>query len=449
MAILNSAVWEFRETGSNNNGGGFDTGIAGYGTDYTQQDTAQLELTDLACTTGTSTLTSTTGGFTSAMIGNCIYIRSGTNFTVGWYFIIGYTNTNTVTLDRTPVGGTNGSSGSGNVGGARAVPTDTFFESLAGGNVVYFKKGTYTFTESVILTSTSPHSTVIGYNSTRNDTPIGDNRPLFTMGAFSFTSSKNYIQNIRFVGTASFALSIASGGRTILYNVKSDNQSTLANRAAMNNSGPVIGTGIELYSMSGSALNIQDSICFTTFWFRDSIQGATILECFARRPVILMDGVVSSCITGIHSIAQTQVLLKNITSANCKTHLLISGAGSDTFRGLYSINNNIYLSGTSGVLGLESTGTYNTMLYNNIFDGLTTNINGIYDNGNIYTNPFLNSPSTNDFSVTSLSTSIIESGRIESNYIGLNGNYRWNIGFAQGNTNTPSISSEYSNVWVS
>jgi hypothetical protein len=109
-----------RPSGDNTNGGGFDTGISGHGTDYSQQDAAQLSLTDLACTTGTSTLTSATGGFTSAMIGNAVQISSGTNFTAGEYFIIAYASSNSVTLDRTPVGVSSGSAGHGKIGGAWA-----------------------------------------------------------------------------------------------------------------------------------------------------------------------------------------------------------------------------------------------------------------------------------------------------------------------------------------
>lgn len=121
MAILSTAVWRVRIGGNTNNGGGYDASIGAPGTDYSQQDAAQLALTDLACTTGTSTLTSATGGFTSAMVSNGVHIRSGTNFTVAYYFITAFTDTNTVTLDRDPTTGSNASGGSGNVGGAFAL----------------------------------------------------------------------------------------------------------------------------------------------------------------------------------------------------------------------------------------------------------------------------------------------------------------------------------------
>lgn len=120
MSLSANTVMEVRQGGDDTNGGGFVTGASG--TDYSQQDSAQLSLTDLATSGAVTTLTSSTGGFTSAMIGNLIYIASGTNFDAGFYEITGHTDTNTVTLDRTPSSGGAGSGGSGKVGGALGTP---------------------------------------------------------------------------------------------------------------------------------------------------------------------------------------------------------------------------------------------------------------------------------------------------------------------------------------
>ena len=140
MALAAGIVWEFRGTsGSNNNGGGFKTGASG--TDYSLQAASQLSLTDAAMVNGTTTLTSVTGGFTAAMIGNVIYIRSGTNFVVGWYEITAHTNTNTITIDRDATTGSAATGGNMEVGGARAAFTDAFFEALTAGNIVYVKNG--------------------------------------------------------------------------------------------------------------------------------------------------------------------------------------------------------------------------------------------------------------------------------------------------------------------
>lgn len=177
--------WITRTDGASDNGGCYDIANDG-GTDYSNQTSAQLDLTDLATTGAVTTLTSATGGFTSAMVDNCIYIDGGTNFDVGYYEITAYTDTNTVTLDRTPSSGGAGSSGTGKVGGAIDHP-DRVVPDLVGGNTVYIKAGTYARLGSnayVLDTSDSngnDQSTPIiyeGFNSTLGDTPTGASRPV-------------------------------------------------------------------------------------------------------------------------------------------------------------------------------------------------------------------------------------------------------------------------------
>lgn len=130
MATQATAQWWARAGGAETNGGGFDDGISGAGTNYCDQDAAQLSLTDLACTAAApTTLTSPTGGFTSAMIGNCVRIDAsvtGTNFIDGYFWITGHTDTNTVTIDRTCNNGSDASSGTGKIGGAFAHPFINF-----------------------------------------------------------------------------------------------------------------------------------------------------------------------------------------------------------------------------------------------------------------------------------------------------------------------------------
>lgn len=109
MAILPSAIWRIRPGGSTANGAAFDPTISGAGTDYSQQDAAQLTLTDL--NSSGITITSATGGFTSAMIGNALQTAAG-----AFYFIVGYTNTNTISVDRSVTPSLSGSSG--RIGGA-------------------------------------------------------------------------------------------------------------------------------------------------------------------------------------------------------------------------------------------------------------------------------------------------------------------------------------------
>lgn len=119
MATGDDIQWWCRTDGDDTNGGGFDSGIASAGTNYCDQAVAQLSLTDLATSgAGVTTITSATGGFTSAMIGNAIRIASGTNFTAGYYWITGYTDTNTITVSVSPTPSAAGSAGNGKIGGA-------------------------------------------------------------------------------------------------------------------------------------------------------------------------------------------------------------------------------------------------------------------------------------------------------------------------------------------
>lgn len=140
MAIGVATIWRVRTGGNDANGGGFDATISGAGTDYSQQDSPQLSLTDIACS-ATTTVTSATGGFTSAMIGNAIRI-SGGGATAGWYFITARTDTNTITVDRTPGTVT---AGTGKVGGGVLTPKSVLDNANAtgskcvAGNTIYIQ----------------------------------------------------------------------------------------------------------------------------------------------------------------------------------------------------------------------------------------------------------------------------------------------------------------------
>lgn len=186
MAISGYTDWDIRTGGSDTNGGGFNTNSAG--TDYSQQTSAQLSLSDGVCTGGT-TLESTTGGFTAAMVGNVVYLSSGP----GWYEITGYTDTNTVTIDR------NGPTDSGmtvNVGGSLATPGGlgaalTASTTSAGMNA-YVQTGTYTLSNAVVNTSGGPIQTrsnlfkFAGYNTTHGDLDAQvsqTNKPIISAGS--------------------------------------------------------------------------------------------------------------------------------------------------------------------------------------------------------------------------------------------------------------------------
>ena len=180
MALSVSTVWEVRTTGSATNGGGFNPAAQDAGTDYSQQDAAQLALTDLSCDVA-NFIASVAGGFTNAMVGNLVYISSNAaGWVAGFYEIVGYESPNQVELDRVPTTGGPASGGAGKVGGAQsniglvcaAVPA----ADANGANTIWIKAGTYTagthFTNQVKFNNPGHylnHHVVRGYNATRGD----------------------------------------------------------------------------------------------------------------------------------------------------------------------------------------------------------------------------------------------------------------------------------------
>ncbi len=176
MALSATVVLEVRTTGSDTNGGGYksDAGT----TDYSQQAAAELAVVD-AVTNGTTTITSATGGFTAAMVGNVLYIQGGTgSIAAGWYEIATRSDTNTITVDRS-AGLTTGTGATLNVGGALASPGQAAGIAVAS-NTIWVKAGTYTITTTspnvaggIVVATAGASDTAVtiweGYNSARGD----------------------------------------------------------------------------------------------------------------------------------------------------------------------------------------------------------------------------------------------------------------------------------------
>ncbi len=178
MTIAASCVWEVRTAGNDGNGGGYVSG--GGGTDYSQQNSAQVNFNGSSITatgsTGSAVITIT--GYTCGAgdVGNVLHIGGGTNFIAGYYQIISRSG-QTWTLDR-PCASGSASAMTGNMGGALASPGQAA-ANMVGGNYCWIKAGTYTVTSaSTNVTSgcmllpagtNSDATKVFGYNSTRGD----------------------------------------------------------------------------------------------------------------------------------------------------------------------------------------------------------------------------------------------------------------------------------------
>ena len=170
MALASTTgVWEVRTTGSDANGGYYNSAKAGVSgsVDFSQQDTAQLSLSDVV-TNGTTTVTSVTGGFTAAMVGNGISIVG----TV--YEITAVASSTSITVDRTTA---TGAGQVGKIGGALASGGNAI-GAWVGSNTIYMR-GSFAVTTATnnvaggcmfnTVSWSSFANRIIGYAVTRGD----------------------------------------------------------------------------------------------------------------------------------------------------------------------------------------------------------------------------------------------------------------------------------------
>ena len=160
MALSSASVFEVRAaTGSNNNGGFFVAGASG--TDFSQADAPTLTVTD-AVTTGTTTVTSVTGGFLATHVGNGLFLVGD-----GLYEIKTRVDTNTITVDRA-TGTATGQTA--NVGGA--IATLNHLATVMVASNVAWAKGAFTSTATITFAQGAAagiNSRLFGYGSTRGD----------------------------------------------------------------------------------------------------------------------------------------------------------------------------------------------------------------------------------------------------------------------------------------
>ena len=353
MALSANTVWEVRTTGSDTNGGGFVA--ASGGTDYSQQNTAQVAVTDLV-TNGTTTVTSATAGFTAAMVGNTVYITGGTGtITAARYQIVSFTNVTTVVLDSS-TGLTAGTGATLNLGGAIATINElSSARGMIASNKAFVKGGVnYTtatqinFTISCTPTPTVNYTRIIGYTSTRGDggkftlqATVGG----MTTGIILLTGNGILIRNAILDGngqTNTQSLRII-GSWCSLVNVKSINASF---------SGLVVSTttfvflfGCEVTTTTGPVNGAGISVGL----------GSKIVNCWVH----------DNTVSGI----DLQSAASDVTVTGC----LItnnSGASSDGITGVANnaqiIGNTIYKSGANGINCSVNGAPPNQLILNNI-----------------------------------------------------------------------------------
>jgi len=229
MAIGATAVWEVRESsGSNTNGGFYTSG----GTDYSQQDSAQLSVSD-AVTNTTTTITSATGGFTAAMVGNGLYLSGDAE----WYEIATYVSGNEITVDRA----TNDTGGGKtlNVGGALGGSSDgsglqIAADQMVDGNIIYVKDN-FQVTAAIDFDKAEVGNAgrrIVGYSGTRSQ-DITSNTDFVTVtktGAvddiFYISQNRYYFSNFAFDGADRHNINDVAGLNTWV-NLKSENAGSM------------------------------------------------------------------------------------------------------------------------------------------------------------------------------------------------------------------------------
>lgn len=343
MAVNATAVWRVRIEGNDLNGGAFDPAIVDAGTDYTDQDAAQLILTDVTTSAASAVISSATGGFTSAMIGNAVRIASGTNFTVGTYFIVAVGSSNSATLDRNCTTAA-GSSGALRVGGAKATVSIPSIHGAVSGNVVMIRGqgsnypvdidygGVYVNSVSTIM--------YVGYNG----------RPKLSHNGRCFYLIGVTVKNIVFVQVSSAytdgALSINSGTPvcqaincvfdTAGYDSQVANSYLLLNCTVMN-------SGVQT-ATTRTSVNLA--------------MGGGVINCHIKDQ--RGHGV---NVTPGHSVGVIGTIIQN-----CSGNGIIVGAnGANPYTGTVITNNTIHACGGHGI----STSRNDVLITKNIISGIT------------------------------------------------------------------------------
>jgi len=392
MAYPAASVFEVRTTGAATNGGGYVTG--GAGTDYSQQDAAQLALTDIASDGAGTAISSATGGFTAQMVDNFIYITGGTGFTEGWYHIVTYVDTNNITIERSA--GASKTGGTGNVGGAWKFHDDyneTFLEAFTAGNKVWIKAGTYAFDISIDITN-DVAMTFSGYNSTRDDKPIGTNRPLIesTTVNVAFNYSAGYwkkFEHLRFKGNHTSAFFPSYNAR--LFNCYIENISVGANDYALSSTA-TIAVGCEFVANASSAYAVYAN------------SSSRFLSCYIHGP-----GGISTPSGGIVVINSVFKVTGFVFSTGVYDHNVLVGntssGASKFFNGTSSVNNlianNIIDDGTDGI-DIDDVAN---LIFNNVMNvsGTAYLSNASDDGGGVSGDPNLANPAGEDFSIDTVS----------------------------------------------
>jgi hypothetical protein len=368
------------------------------------------------------------------MIGNAIYIVGAGNWVAGFYFITARADTNTVTLDRTPVSG-NATAGAGKVGGAQTDLTKFNGYSEADLGVIWIKAGSYTASTSISLPNMSgsavPITFLNGYNAARGDNPTLTNRPLINLAANVFTSNANWeIKNISFTGTNATVFATGNVGNRII-NCKFVCTGGAAKAAATSTNNSNIYYKCEFSSASGYAM----ASCMGSFvgcYFHDSAYGANSVGAAAT----LINCIIDTCSTTGLRLQGASCNFVNILIYNCTL-----GIDYNT-QTVVKLTNSIITNCTTGATATSV--SFNNMSSYNIWNNTTDVTNVIKGSTDLTVNPLLTDPANGDFTLQAGSPALAVAAQngVSTGAVGI---YKWNIGVDQDSNSGggPSIGVAY------
>lgn len=384
MAFNARTSWEVRTTGSDANGGGFNT--LATGTDFSQQDSPQVVFTDIVIGATNTQITSVAHPFVAADVGNVINITGGTGFTVQRVQIVSVSGV-IATCDKA-VGTVASTGGAGNLGGGFATVAAAAALVVAG-NDIWIKAGTYNLTATVAIIAATQN--IVGYQTTHGD---NGTKPVINMTTNSLpifnianASSFFWIQNISFTTSAT----TKSSGIT---NVAGSNRISIADCsfAGFTNALSLTSEGLFLYNTSiigctSAAINYSPSQTDSGMNIGSCYiygSGAAGISFSGGISFVNITGSVIAGSTGFGvdtSNFQGRLIVTNSTIANnAGGGIRLSGTwqGSTTFGNTLILRSSIIYGNTGfGVLAPNTSGGGNASIASN---ALGANSSGNYSN---------------------------------------------------------------------
>ena len=403
MAIAPNANIDCQAAGSPTNGGFFDGTVANAGIDHSLSTSPIVTLTDVACTQNSTTITSATGEFTTALIGNGVWFSAGTNFiTTTPRYVVSVESPTSLTLDSPPATAGNCSGGNMKIGGCWASPTSGQWSNSVGGCTWWYKsQQTYTLTGTLSVPANPTGALKINmksYTTTHGDFVSFSNIPKLACGNSYYTlSSSVSVEGLWIDGTRSGQYTLVVNNGSII-NCKVTNTSNNSSSGALSFNSTIV-YGCDLSATYGNAVYANTGTIVNSF-IHDSLLGVTVSS---GQRVYVMRTIfknTTTCVSlnsaAVYALSFIESIFYNFTSG-----IVTNGSKFHFIEGC------IFHTGTSALT--DSINNPSIVAKRNIFYNVSTNGNNIaLDSTNMQnTDPLFVDPNNNDFSVKNGSPALL------------------------------------------